>query len=93
MNFPSPSFKLMVLTTALPWMLLSPVSSTSHLELSTMMGTLQISGSAATRSKEFLHRSLRIQHTLVHVDVDDLGAAFHLLARHRQGVIVLALRG
>ena len=44
-------------------------------------------------AKEFLHRSLRIQHALIHVDVDDLGAAFYLLPRHRQGVIILALAG
>ena len=42
-------------------------------------------------AKEFLHRSLRIQHALIHVDVDDLGAAFYLLPRHRQGVIIFAL--
>ena len=91
MNFSSPSFKLMLLTTALPWMFFSPVSSTSHLELSTMIGTLQISGSEAIRRRNCLHRGLRIQHALIHVDIDDLGAAFDLLPRDRQGRFVIAL--
>ncbi len=37
--------------------------------------------------EEALHRSLRIEHRLIHVDVDDLRTVFNLLARHAQGVI------
>ena len=35
------------------------------------------------------HGRLRIQHALVHVDVDDLGAGFHLLLGHFQGLGVV----
>jgi hypothetical protein len=35
------------------------------------------------------HGGLAVQHGLVHVHVDDLGAVFHLLARHGQRLFVL----
>jgi len=37
------------------------------------------------------HRRLAVEHRFVHVDVDDLGAVFHLLARHRQRLLVVAV--
>ena len=38
------------------------------------------------------HGGLRIEHGLVHVDVDDLRAVLHLLARHRQCLVVLLVQ-
>ncbi len=35
------------------------------------------------------HRRPGVEHGLVHVDVDDLGAVFHLLARHCECLVVL----
>ena len=52
MNSSSPFFRLMELTTGLPWMHLRPASMTDHLEESTMIGTREISGSEATRSRK-----------------------------------------
>ena len=63
---------------------------TLHLELSIMIGTRAISGSPAISLQEAHHRRLAVEHRLVHVDVDDLGAVLHLLARHRQRVLELA---
>jgi hypothetical protein len=40
--------------------------------------------------EELLHRGHGVEHRLVHVDVDDLGAVLHLLAGHRQGVVEAA---
>ena len=40
--------------------------------------------------QKFHHRRLGIEHRLVHVDVDDLRAALHLLARHVQRRVVIA---
>jgi len=37
------------------------------------------------------HGRLAVEHGLVHVDVDDLRAVFDLLARHGQGLFVLAI--
>ena len=37
------------------------------------------------------HGRLRIEHRFVHIDVDDLGAVFHLLARHRQRFVELLI--
>ena len=37
------------------------------------------------------HRRFRVEHPLVHVDVEDVGAAAHLLERDRRGVGVLAV--
>ena len=42
----------MELTTPLPWMHFRPASITSHLDESIMIGTLEISGSAATRLRK-----------------------------------------
>ena len=81
MNGSSPSFRLMELTIALPCTHFSPASITVHLEESSMIGTRAMSGSAATRLQEAHHRRLRVEHALVHVDVDHLRAAGDLLAR------------
>src|SRR3954453_4794828 len=45
----SPSFRLIELTTPLPWMQRSPASSTVHFDESIMTGTLAMAGSVATR--------------------------------------------
>ena len=47
-NLLSPSFSEIELTMPLPWRVLSPASMTSHLEESTMKGTLATSGSLAS---------------------------------------------
>ncbi len=49
-------------------------------------------GLAGDQLEETLHGRGRIEHGLVHVDVDDLGAVFHLLARHRQRVLETAFQ-
>ena len=49
MNASSPSLSEMEFTTGLPCTHCSPASITSHLELSIMIGTRAISGSAAIR--------------------------------------------
>ena len=77
---------------ALPWMQRRPASITLHLELSTMMGTREMSGSDGNQVQEAHHGGLAVEHGLVHVDVDDLGAVFHLLARHGQGLLELAVQ-
>ena len=40
--------------------------------------------------EETHHRRFGVEHALVHVDVDDLGAVFHLLPCHRKRVVVAA---
>ena len=63
---------------------------TSHFELSTITGTRAMSGSPAIRFKKLFHRGLRIEHALVHVDVDDLRAVLDLLARHAERFFEIA---
>ena len=46
---------------------------------------------AADQVQETHHAGLGVQHGLVQVDVDDLGAVLHLLAGHTQGGLVLLL--
>ena len=48
-------------------------------------------GLAGDQVQEAHHRCLAVEHGLVHVHVDDLRAVFHLLARHGQGLLVLAV--
>ena len=50
-NSASPAFRLIELTIDFPWTHFSPASITDHLLLSIMIGTLEISGSLATRFK------------------------------------------
>ncbi len=47
-------------------------------------------GLRGDQEQEAHHRRLGVEHALVHVDVDDLRAVFHLLARDRQRVVVAA---
>jgi hypothetical protein len=47
---------------------------------------------AGDQVQEAHHGGLAVQHGLVHVDVDDLGAVFHLLARHRESVLKAAFQ-
>jgi hypothetical protein len=61
------------------------------LELSIMMGTRAMSGSLAIRFRTH-HGGLAVQHGLVHVDVDDLRAVFHLLAGHRERLLVFTIQ-
>src|SRR4029079_19810364 len=37
---------------------------------------------AGDEPEKFLHRAFRIEHSFIHIDIDDLRATFHLLARH-----------
>ena len=89
-NSASPSFIEIELTIGLPCTHFRPASITLHFELSIMTGTRAMSGSAATRLQERRHRLLRIEHRLVHVDVDHLRAVLHLLARDRERAGVVA---
>ena len=77
---------------ALPWTHLSPASITLHFELSIITGTREISGSLAIRFKKRVIASGRIEHGLVHVDVDDLRAVFDLLARHADSLLELVVQ-
>ena len=52
---------------------------TSHFEESIITGTLAMSGSRGDEVEEPRHRRGRVEHRLVHVDVDDLGARVDLL--------------
>ena len=68
---------------------------TDHFELSIMTGTRAISGSVAMRFRNVRHRLLGVEHALVHVDVEDVGAAAHLLERdleRRRGSRPLLIR-
>jgi hypothetical protein len=49
-------------------------------------------GLAGDQVQEAHHGRLAVQHGLVHVDVDDLGAVFDLLARHRQRLLELVVQ-
>jgi hypothetical protein len=64
----------------LPCRHFSPASITDHFELSIMIGTRAMSGSAAIRLRKARHRRLAVEQALVHVDVEDVRAAFDLLA-------------
>ena len=44
---------------------------------------------AGNQVEEAHHRRFGVEHPLVHVDIDDLRAAFHLLTRHVQRFAVL----
>jgi hypothetical protein len=49
-------------------------------------------GLGGDQVQEAHHGGLAVEHGLVHVDVDDLGAVLHLLARHGQGFLELAVQ-
>jgi hypothetical protein len=63
---------------------------TSHFDESIMIGTREMSGSAGDQLEEAIHRRLRIEHRLVHVDVDHLRAVLDLLAGDGQRVVEAA---
>ena len=74
----------------LPCMHFRPASITLQFELSTMIGTRAMSGSGRDVIQKRGHGLLGIEHGFVHVDVDDLRAAFDLLARHGERRFVFA---
>ena len=81
----------MLLTIGLPWIFLSPVSKTSHFELSIMIGTrADIRFGCDQIAETFSMAALESSMPFVHIDVDDLRAAFHLLPRHRQRRFIIA---
>jgi hypothetical protein len=49
-------------------------------------------GLAGNQVQKTHHGGLAVEHGLVHVDVNHLGAVFHLLARHGQGLVKLAIQ-
>ena len=53
-----------------------------------MIGTAGDVRLAGDQVEEFFHGGFRIEHALVHVDVDDLGAVLDLLAGHIEGFVV-----
>ena len=57
-----------------------------------MIGTREMSGSAAIRLRNVTMALLGIEHALVHVDVEDAGAVLDLLARDcERGRVVVGL--
>ena len=80
-NASSPSLREIELTTPFPWRHFSPASSTDQRELSTMIGRRATSGSVATQVQERRHRLLAVEQVGVHVHVEDVGPAAHLLDR------------
>ena len=57
-----------------------------------MIGTREMSGSEAIRFRKRVIALSRVEHRLVHVDVDYLGAVFHLLARDLQRLVELLVQ-
>ena len=70
---------------------LRPASITDHLDESIMTGTVPMSGSEAMRLRNRVIAALGVEHRLVHVDVDELGAALDLLAGDLDRLVVAAL--
>ena len=64
---------------------------TVHVDESIMTGTVLMSGSAAMRLQEAGHRRDRVEHRLVHVHVDELGAGLDLLAGDLDGLVEAVL--
>ena len=58
---------------------------TDHFELSIMTGSRAISGSVAIRCRNCRHRALGVEQPFVHVHVEDVRAAAHLVERHVEG--------
>ncbi len=58
MNFSSPSFMEIELTTALPWTHFRPASMIANFDESTITGTRAMSGSAAIEVEELDHGGL-----------------------------------
>ena len=87
-NASSPSFSEIEFTMPLPCTHFRPASMTDHLELSIMIGTRDL-GSVATRVRNEAI-AFGVEHALVHVDVDHVGAAAHLLERDLASALVIA---
>ncbi len=68
----------------LPCTHFKPASMTDHLELSTMIGTREISGSAASRFRNFVITASPSSRAFVEIHVEHIGAAFDLAARHAE---------
>ena len=90
-NSSSPSLRLIELTIALPCTACRPASSTDHLLLSIITGTVAMSLSPAIKPQEPRHHRFAVEQALVHVDVDDVGSALDLLPRHLDRFVVLFL--
>ena len=82
------------MTIPLPWMHFRPASSTDQRELSTMIGSRATSGSVAITFRNVRHRLLAVEQVGVHVDVEDVRAAAHLLERDldRAGEVAASTR-
>jgi hypothetical protein len=63
---------------------------TSHFDESSMIGTREMSGSEAISLRKRSIAADRVEHRLVHVDVDHLRAVLDLLAGDRQRVVEAA---
>ena len=64
---------------------------TSQRDESSITGTVLMSGSDAMRFRKRVIAATEIEHRLVHVHVDDLGARVDLLPRHLDGLVVAIL--
>ena len=91
MNSASPSLSEIELTTPLPCRHSRPASITENFDESTITGMRAMSGSARDQVQEPLHRGDAVEHALVHADVEDVRAALDLLARDRDGLVVLVV--
>ena len=90
-NSSSPALRLIELTMHLPCKHLRPDSIIVHFDESIMTGTREMSGSLAIKFKKGDHGRLRIEHPIVHVDVDDLGATIDLVLRNGERLLILAI--
>ena len=60
---------------------------TDHFELSTMIGTRRDLGLGGDQVQKLGHGRFAVEHAFVHVDVDDVGAGFDLLAGDGDGLL------
>ena len=74
----------------LPCRHLRPASSTVQRELSTMIGSRATSGSVATRFRNVVIACGAVEQVGVHVDVEEVRAAAHLLERDLERLLELA---
>ena len=69
---------------------MSPASSTDQRELSTMIGSRATSGSVATRFRNVVIACGAVEQVGVHVHVEEVRAAAHLLERDLERLLPLA---